>query len=216
MLVGDYCPRALDPIHEMLVKEHELEMQAEALDMMTEAAVDATKKGLEPAHADSTTELPCNVFGTVDRCDGMACEHDGNCFSGCCSLFVSGDQKRCMPLVGGDLCPIAIDVVEKFQIVGEDATHEAPLIPEEDDSPMHHMDHKEIAPELEEASLHEEDVTPEDHPIIEKGEHHEVVEDEEEHYGVYPGEFHDEYHFDDADFEDQEPMHFIPIKGEHH
>ena len=36
-------------------------------------------------------ELPCNVFGTVDRCDGMACEHDGNCYSGCCSLFVSGE-----------------------------------------------------------------------------------------------------------------------------
>lgn len=56
--------------------------------------------------------MPCNVFGTVDRCDGMACEHDGNCYSGCCSLFVSGDQKRCMPLVNGDMCPIAIDVVE--------------------------------------------------------------------------------------------------------
>ena len=42
----------------------------------------------------------------------MACEHDGNCYSGCCSLFVSGDQKRCMPLVNGDMCPIAIDVVE--------------------------------------------------------------------------------------------------------
>ena len=47
----------------------------------------------------------------------MACEHDGNCYSGCCALFVSGDQKRCMPLVGGDMCPIAIDVVEKFQII---------------------------------------------------------------------------------------------------
>ena len=66
----------------------------------------------EPEHL--ATELPCNVFGTVDRCDGMSCEHDGHCFSGCCSLFVSGDQMRCMPLVGGDMCPIAIDVVEKF------------------------------------------------------------------------------------------------------
>ena len=62
--------------------------------------------------------MPCNVFGTVDRCDGMACEHDGNCFSGCCSIFVGdgnssgeADQKRCMPLVNGDMCPIAIDVV---------------------------------------------------------------------------------------------------------
>ena len=42
----------------------------------------------EPAEP---TELPCNVFGTVDRCDGMICEHDGNCFSGCCALFVAGE-----------------------------------------------------------------------------------------------------------------------------
>ena len=47
----------------------------------------------------------------------MACEHDGNCFSGCCSIFVGdsesgeADQKRCMPLMNDDMCPIAIDVV---------------------------------------------------------------------------------------------------------
>jgi len=58
------------------------------------------------------SELPCNVFGTVDRCDGMGCEHDGNCFSGCCSLFINGGEKRCMPQLNGDMCPIAIDIVE--------------------------------------------------------------------------------------------------------
>ena len=63
--------------------------------------------------------MPCNVFGTIDRCDGMACEHDGNCYSGCCALFVSGDQKRCMPLVSGDMCPIAIDIVDTFQVVDD-------------------------------------------------------------------------------------------------
>jgi hypothetical protein len=98
----------------MIDAQKNLETAAQALDVMTETAKET------PVPAGGATELPCNVFGTVDRCDGMACEHDGNCFSGCCSLFVSGDQKRCMPLVGGDLCPIAIDVVEKFKIVGED------------------------------------------------------------------------------------------------
>lgn len=80
---------------------------------MTEASVKDTKAGVVPAkpHGESVAELPCNVFGTVDRCDGMGCEHDGNCFSGCCSMFVSGESKRCMPLVNGDMCPIAIDVV---------------------------------------------------------------------------------------------------------
>lgn len=197
-------------------------MAAEALDTMTKASVEASEKGfVGPDHP--ATELPCNVFGTVDRCDGMACEHDGNCFSGCCSLFVSGDQKRCMPLVGGDLCPIAIDVVEKFQIVGGEEAHaleEHHDIDHDDDeydSPLHYIDHKEVAPELEEeTSLPEEDVTPEDHPIVEKGEHGYVHDDEdlEEHYGVYPGEYHDDYHI--ADAEDFEPEHYIPVKHEHH
>lgn len=120
MLVGDYCPRALDPILEMLEAEADKDVDLQALGIIEEVARQedqASAQGrLVPAEP---AELPCNVFGTVDRCDGMACEHDGNCFSGCCSLFVSGDQKRCMPLVGGDLCPIAIDVVEKFQIIDE-------------------------------------------------------------------------------------------------
>ena len=44
-----------------------------------------------------------------------------------------------MPLVGGDLCPIAIDVVEKFQIVGDDPkpTEEPEKLKEEIDSPSH-------------------------------------------------------------------------------
>ena len=111
MLVGDYCPRALDPIFTMIDAKKELEAASEALTEIEKA--EALNTDEDPSHPSlPTTELPCNVFGTIDRCDGMACEHDGHCFSGCCSLFVSGDQKRCMPLVGGDLCPIAIDVVE--------------------------------------------------------------------------------------------------------
>jgi hypothetical protein len=118
MLVGDYCPRALDPIVEMIHAERDLQVASEALGIMSKAAAEASKAHLEPKiYDEGPAVLPCNVFGTVDRCDGMACEHDGNCFSGCCSLFVSADQKRCMPLVGGDMCPIAIDVVEKFQAV---------------------------------------------------------------------------------------------------
>ena len=139
MLVGDYCPRALDPIHEMIKAELDLEIAAKATEVEQSKALAKAEK-TEPV-----AELPCNVFGTVDRCDGMACEHDGNCFSGCCSLFVSGDQKRCMPLVGGDLCPIAIDVVEKFQIVGDDPKQtDEPEAPEEDlESELHYVDQKE-------------------------------------------------------------------------
>ena len=94
MLVGDYCPRALDPIHEILVAEEELEIARQAMSTLTKAAVEKDQEaaaGQVEVAPESATELPCNVFGTVDRCDGMSCEHDGHCFSGCCSLFVSGD-----------------------------------------------------------------------------------------------------------------------------
>ena len=67
-----------------------------------------------------------------------------------------------MPLVGGDLCPIAIDEVQK----SED---------DEYDSPLHYIDHKEQGFEEEADEDHEnemfETATDEDHPIIEKGEH---------------------------------------------
>ena len=115
--------------------------------------------------AEHPAELPCNVFGTVDRCDGMGCEHDGNCFSGCCSLLVTGDSKRCMPLVNGDMCPIAVDVVEPIYVVPEN--------PDEFDSPLHFVDHKELSPTEEERAHHEDGhESDEDHPIVEKGEHH--------------------------------------------
>ena len=115
MLVGDYCPRGLDPIYEMIEAQLELEVAMEALgEEVTKPAPLSSSRGYEKWQTEEQeTELPCNVFGTVDRCDGMACEHDGNCFSGCCSVFVQGEAQRCMPLVGGDLCPIAIDVKEK-------------------------------------------------------------------------------------------------------
>ena len=110
MLIGYYCPRALDPIFEMIGSERELVAARGGTDFSADSS-SADKQ----MPSDTPTELPCNVFGTVDRCDGMACEHDGNCFSGCCSVFVQGESQRCMPLVGDDLCPIAIDVVEKQQ-----------------------------------------------------------------------------------------------------
>ena len=183
MLVGDYCPRALDPIHEMIEAQHEMEVIREHPEMVKQSI------------AEHPASLPCNVFGTVDRCDGMGCEHDGNCFSGCCSLLVTGDSKRCMPLVNGDMCPIAVDVVEPIYVVPEES---------EFDSPLHFVDHKELSPAEEERAHHEDDhESDEDHPIVEKGEHHDEAE-----YGVYGGEFHDEFHF-------EEPSHFIPIKSEH-
>jgi hypothetical protein len=95
----------------------------------------------------------------------MACEHDGNCFSGCCSLFVSGEQKRCMPLVGNDLCPIAIDVVEQFQ------KKESEDKQENLDQPTYSADYEEPLPvhvdEVEETSEIDDD----DRPIMMKEDH---------------------------------------------
>ena len=109
MLIGDYCPRALEPIYEIIEAVRDLGVDEEAL----ESKIKYDEETVTPDIVEEpVTELPCNVFGTVDRCDGMECEHDGNCFSGCCSLFVSGEQKVCMPLFENDLCPVAIDPIE--------------------------------------------------------------------------------------------------------
>ena len=187
LLVGDYCARALDPIFlvQQKVEEEELELikalpeasKKAELPQFTGGDPESLLKPVEP------TELPCNVFGTVDRCDGMACEHDGNCYSGCCALFVSGDQKRCMPLVGGDLCPIAIDVVETFQIVDEGNYHEEgfraidkPSEEEQIDRQTEYQDepkqvyYEEEQQENQEAPIQQKK-THEYPPIIEKGEH---------------------------------------------
>lgn len=140
MLVGFYCPRALDPIFEIMGAEHELVAEKQMLGGYHHGSFDE-----HGSHSVEPAELPCNVFGTVDRCDGMACEHDGNCFSGCCSVFVQGESQRCMPLVGGDLCPIAIDVVEPA--VTEHHEEKEQLaehhLEEEYDSPLHYVGHKE-------------------------------------------------------------------------
>ena len=96
-----------------------------------------------------------------------------------------------MPLVGGDMCPIAIDVVEKFQIISEPAAAE-------EESPLHYIgDHKESGedlPIIEKYEHHEEDIFDNvyDHVIPIKGEHHDLE--------------HDEY---------ENPDHIIPEKTEH-
>ena len=176
MLVGDYCARALDPV--FLVKQKEEEDELEQIKALPAAAKKAKLPQIVPEERPELqlkpaepTELPCNVFGTIDRCDGMACEHDGNCYSGCCALFVSGDQKRCMPLVGGDLCPIAIDVVETFQIM--------------DSSMYGDQGFREVESKVEEQRTQQDVKDPEtkhvDHPpIIEKDEHR-YIQDVEHH-----------------------------------
>ena len=99
-----------------------------------------------------------------------------------------------MPLVGGDMCPIAIDVVEKFQIIAP----EPELV--EYDSPLHYIkDHKELGEDL---------------PIIEKAEHHEAAmfdDDLHEYDHVIP-EKH-EHHIMEDEYES--PDHYIPEKTEH-
>ena len=199
MLVGDYCPRGLDPIHEMIEAQLELEVAMGALgeEIPKSAQAPVYSRGgystEEPA-----TELPCNVFGTVDRCDGMACEHDGNCFSGCCSVFVQGEAQRCMPLVGGDLCPIAIDVKEKQD--------------EQDDYESSQDYSYEDAEDNENEAFGEFEDDESDPPMIEKGEHHSSFSESEDHIIPVKGE----HHFNEgADEEYENAEHFIPQKGEH-
>ena len=89
------------------------------------------------------------------------------------------------------MCPIAIDVVEKFQIISEPATID-------EESALHYVgDHKEFGEDL---------------PIIEKAEHHRehTFEDVEEHVIPIKGEHHE------IEEEYEAPEHYIPTKGEHH
>ena len=225
MLVGDYCPRALDPIVEM---RHAVQKQVEIEETLHYSApVVSHEEYHEEVHEEvpavvehpaEPASLPCNVFGTVDRCDGMGCEHDGNCFSGCCSLFVSGDQKRCMPLVGDGLCPIAIDVVDHEGAVAIDeptVVFDEVDTAEDDDSPLHYIDHKELSPTDEEQMIHEDtewtDLLYEDDdlPMIEKTEHHQEYE-EEDHF--IPEKVEHAYMEEDSYIEHD---HVIPDKSEH-
>lgn len=53
-------------------------------------------KGLRP-RSDRVPELilrkPCYAYGEVDKCDGMMCEEDSECVSGCCSRVSSDGYK---------------------------------------------------------------------------------------------------------------------------
>lgn len=46
----------------------------------------------------------CEVWGDLNRCDGLLCEADNECQSTCCGAFVSFTHHRCLPLLG-DYCP---------------------------------------------------------------------------------------------------------------
>ena len=233
MLVGDYCPRALDPVLTMLDAQAEMYQAASALTEIESAVAQNVDPLYHPAHMSEyyhTTELPCNVFGTVDRCDGMACEHDGNCFNGCCSLFVSGDQKRCMPLVGGDLCPIAIDVVEQFQIVDQKALKAA----QGDLDSLQEADKDQKKDQKKDEKKDEKEDKDEDPPIIEKGEHHhqsqqeDGIPEEELENEIYDSDINELYDEDEdqidhiisekSEHQEEEAQyveHYIPVKGEH-
>lgn len=87
------------------------------------------------------------------------------------------------------MCPIAIDVVEKFQIIAEPAAVEAVPAAVESESPLHSIvDDEELAyediPKIEQyedpqAHIYEDDYSDfSDHVIPVKGEHHELVDDE--------------------------------------
>ena len=103
------------------------------------------------------------------------------------------NEKRCMPIVNGDLCPISIDVIESHQ----DDVY---------DSPLHYVDHKEHNFDDEENEIYDEEeywnVEDAYHtPIIEKGEFHQYgVEEYENADHMIPEK--NEHHTEPADVKD--------------
>ena len=103
------------------------------------------------------------------------------------------------------MCPIAIDVVEKFQIITQP-------IGVEYDSPMHYIDHKEPGedlPIIEKSEYHHS----EEHPSLAPESDHDTLVEESESEHVIPVKHEHGHLDDDAQYVDAE--HFIPEKGEH-
>ena len=89
-MTEEHPKKQVEPDHHPREEAHELTTPAVEEEHHEKPRATPTKEAPR-LRTSEPAELPCNVFGTVDRCDGMACEHDGNCYSGCCSLFVSGE-----------------------------------------------------------------------------------------------------------------------------
>lgn len=107
-----------------------------------------------------------------------------------------------MPLVNGEMCPIAVDVVQK-----------APqTVPPQTIAPQ------KVAPQTEEIIY--------DHPIVEKAEHHDVHSEKEDLYDDHSFEEEEvaaeplDFHFDSLDYHDDDyfddPDRIVPMKHEHH
>lgn len=143
------------------------------------------------------------------------------------------DQKRCMPLVNGDMCPIAIDKVNK---------NKKAEMKEEAELPQQTR-HYEPPADEEDFNEDDEDEYMHDHPVVEKVERytHEsspLVSDHDEYYEggdkhrhheqgryVYEGEYRDEEgdlellemnHENEEDFEgvDEDLEHENVVDGE--
>ena len=117
-----------------------------------------------------------------------------------------------MPLVGNDLCPIAIDVIEQPELL-EEAHEDIAEAASDYDSPLHYIDHKEqgfedtlVEEELNEI-IDQMDLTEDEkRQIMEKGDQH-VDYDKL----LAEAEGNNEKEIE----EDEEEDHFIPTKGEH-
>ena len=84
------------------------------------------------------------------------------------------------------MCPIAIDVVEKFQIISEPEVAETefaePTEAEALEAPLHptkeyHVE-EDLLPQIEQHEEIYEDADFSDHVIPVKGEHHDIIDDE--------------------------------------
>jgi len=82
------------------------------------------KTGLMP-RKDKVPELiirkPCFAYGDHDKCDGMMCEEDTECSSGCCSRITAEGYKQCSAVIEGGYCPRAMAPKIDYSNVKEEA-----------------------------------------------------------------------------------------------
>ena len=63
-------------------------------------AFDRHKSLFEGFEEHSASLSYCDIWDDKNRCDGMLCDVDHECQSGCCGAFVSFTHHRCLPLLG--------------------------------------------------------------------------------------------------------------------
>ena len=66
-----------------------------------ETKIPAAKKG-------QGKKAPCSTYGDSEKCEGMPCEDDNDCASGCCSAAMANGGSTCHAVIQGSFCPRAL------------------------------------------------------------------------------------------------------------